>query len=97
MSALSQQLIKGSNEQTRKHDKHKTKITQMIHKRSTVLERSVKTILLEDLKWFLYAGLLIVVWLFFTMPRVYLQFVIVVFPDHTHRLFLYLASPEDKT
>ena len=27
--------------------------------------------------------LVIVVWLFFTMPRVCLQFVIVVFPDHT--------------
>ena len=32
----------GSNEQTRKHDKHKTLMTQMIHKRSTALERSVK-------------------------------------------------------
>ena len=30
--------------------------------------------------------LLIVVWLFLTMPRVCLQFVIVVFPDHTHLL-----------
>ena len=28
--------------------------------------------------------LVIVVWLFLTMPRVSLQFVIVVFPDHTH-------------
>ena len=28
------------------------------------------------------------VWLFFTMPWVCLQFVIVVFPDHTHLLFL---------
>ena len=27
---------------------------------------------------------MIVVWLFHTMPRVFLQFVIVVFPDHTH-------------
>ena len=27
------------------------------------------------------------VWLFLTMPRVCLQFVIVVFPDHTHLLF----------
>ena len=26
----------------------------------------------------------IVVWLFLAVPRVYLQFVIVVFPDHTH-------------
>ena len=31
--------------------------------------------------------LLIVVWLFLTMPRVCLQFVIVVFHDHTHLLF----------
>ena len=30
----------------------------------------------------------IVVWLFLTMPRVCLQFVIVVFPDHFHLLFL---------
>ena len=32
--------------------------------------------------------LVIVVWLFFTITRVCLQFVIVVFPDHTHLLFL---------
>ena len=32
----------GSNEQRRKHDKLKTLITQMIHKRSTAMERSVK-------------------------------------------------------
>ena len=32
--------------------------------------------------------LMIVVWLFLTMPWVCLQFVIVVFPDHTHLLFL---------
>ena len=32
--------------------------------------------------------LVIVVWLFLTMPRVCLQFMIVVFPDHTHLLFL---------
>ena len=31
--------------------------------------------------------LVIVVWLFLTMPRVCLQFVIVVFPDHTHLIF----------
>ena len=31
--------------------------------------------------------LLIVLWLFLTMPRVCLQFDIVVFPDHTHLLF----------
>ena len=28
--------------------------------------------------------LLIVVWLFLTMPRICLQFVVVAFPDHTH-------------
>ena len=32
--------------------------------------------------------LVIVVWLFLAMPWVCLQFVIVVFPDHTHSLFL---------
>ena len=35
--------------------------------------------------------LVIVVWLFLTMPWVCLQFVIVVFPDHTH--FLYFIMP----
>ena len=30
---------------------------------------------------------MIAVWLFLKMPRVCLQFVIVVFPDHTHQLF----------
>ena len=33
--------------------------------------------------------LVIVVWLFLTMPRFYLQFVIVVFSDHTHLLYIY--------
>ena len=33
--------------------------------------------------------LVIVVWLFLTMTRVCLQFVIVVFPDHTHSLFCF--------
>ena len=32
--------------------------------------------------------LVMVVWLFLAVPRVCLQFVIVVFPDHTHLLFL---------
>ena len=32
--------------------------------------------------------LVIVVWLFLMMPRVCLQFVVVVFPDHAHFLFL---------
>ena len=31
-----------------------------------------------------------VVWLFLTMSLVCLQFVIVVFPDHTHLLFVYV-------
>ena len=40
--------------------------------------------------------LVIVVWLFLTMPRVCLQFVSVVFPDHTHLLFLNESStPHD--
>ena len=34
--------------------------------------------------------LVIVVWLFLAVPWVCLQFVIVVFPDHTHLLFLVL-------
>ena len=37
--------------------------------------------------------LVIVVWLFLAVPRLCLQFVIVVFPDHTHFLFLsYLGN-----
>ena len=32
--------------------------------------------------------LVVVVWLFLAVPWVCLQFVIVVFPDHTHLLFL---------
>ena len=36
--------------------------------------------------------LVIVVWLFLTMPPVCLQFVIVVFPDHTHLLYLVLRA-----
>ena len=36
--------------------------------------------------------LLIVVWLFLAVPWVSLQFVIVVFPDHTHLLFLSKAE-----
>ena len=35
--------------------------------------------------------LLIVVWLFLTVPWVCLRFVIVVFPDHTHLLFFTLS------
>ena len=36
--------------------------------------------------------LVIVAWLFLTMPLVYLQFWIVVFPDHTHLLFLEIST-----
>ena len=36
--------------------------------------------------------LVIVVWLFLTVPWICLQFVIVVFTDHTHLLFLALAN-----
>ena len=36
--------------------------------------------------------LVIVLWLFLTMPRVCLQFVIMVFPDHTYLLFLMLLD-----
>ena len=32
--------------------------------------------------------LVMVVWLFLTVPRVCLRFVIVIFPDHTHLPFL---------
>ena len=44
--------------------------------------------------------LVIVMWLFLTIPRVCLQFVIVVFPDHTHLLFSIIYSngnSQDKT
>ena len=47
--------------------------------------------------------LLMVVWLFLTVPWVCLLFVIVVFPEHTHLLFLcseyplYLLYMDDKT
>ena len=33
-------------------------------------------------------GLMIVVWLFLSVPWVCQQFVIVIFPDHSHLLFL---------
>ena len=38
--------------------------------------------------------LVIVVWLFLVVPWVCLQFVIVVFPDHTHLRFSYLFAAE---
>ena len=37
--------------------------------------------------------LVIVVWLFLAIPRACLQFVIVVFPDHTHLLFSNYLDP----
>ena len=39
---------------------------------------------------------LIVVWLFLAVPRVCLQFVIVVFPDHTHLLFIGWESLQNR-
>ena len=36
--------------------------------------------------------LVIVVWLFLMVQRACLQFVIVVFPDHTHLLFLTIVT-----
>ena len=35
--------------------------------------------------------LVIVVWLFLAVPWIYLLFMIVVFPDHTHLLFLIIC------
>ena len=40
--------------------------------------------------------LVVVVWLFLTMPRVCLHFVIVVFPDYTHYYF-YMGMDVGKT
>ena len=37
--------------------------------------------------------IVIVVWLFLAVPWVGLQFVIVVFPDHTHYFFMNLVVP----
>ena len=53
---------------------------------------------LVDLLFFLsYWCLVIVVWLFLTIPRVYLQFVIVVFPDYTQKLLLDARSVKKLT
>ena len=38
--------------------------------------------------------LMIVVWLFLAVPRVCLRFVIVVFPDHTHLLFIIIRHAQ---
>ena len=46
-----------STEQTRMHDKHKTKITQMIHKRRTAFQTVSKNMLLEGLNRFHCANL----------------------------------------
>ena len=43
---------------------------------------------LVDLLCLCSCCLMIVVWLFLTMPWVCMQFVIVAIPDHTHLLFL---------
>ena len=40
---------------------------------------------------------MIVVWLFFAMPWVCLQYVIVVFTDHTHLLFLIIVLRSSRT
>ena len=40
--------------------------------------------------------LVVVGWLFLAVPWGFLQFVIVVFPDHTHLLFLIAASIENR-
>ena len=40
--------------------------------------------------------LVIVVWLFLMIPRICLQFVIMVFPDHTHLLFRWNWTEDDK-
>ena len=50
--------------------------------------------LVAFLCFLLFWCLVIVVWLFLTMPRVCLQFVIVVFLDHTHLLFLLSVTSE---
>ena len=39
--------------------------------------------------------LMIVLWLFLTMPEVCLQFVIVVFSDHTHLLYMHGRTIHD--
>ena len=39
---------------------------------------------------FVFLLLMIVVWLFLKVSMVYLQFVIVLFCDHTHLLFFYI-------
>ena len=39
--------------------------------------------------------LVILAWLFLAVPWVCLQFVIVVFPDHTRLLFLYFSCAKD--
>ena len=41
--------------------------------------------------------LVIVVWLSLAVPWVCLQFVVVVFPDHTHLLFKEMAKPQSVT
>ena len=50
-----------------------------------ILMRKRKLVALLSLSFWC---LVIVVWLFLAVPWVCLQFVIVVFPDHTHLLFI---------
>ena len=40
--------------------------------------------------------LVMVEWLFHAVPQGSLQFVIVVFPDHTHLLFFYVINKEEE-
>ena len=52
----------GSNEQMRKHDKHAILITQMIHKRSTALDRSVKYYLEGLNRFHIYTYQIYILW-----------------------------------
>ena len=49
-------------------------------------------IILKQILLYLSSWCLVMVeWLFLAVPRSCLRFVIVVFPDHTHLLFLYVS------
>ena len=61
----------------------RTKQNSQMHKKKDMQRLRELVALLSLSSW----CLVIVVWLFFTVPWVYLQFVIVVFSDHTHLLF----------
>ena len=59
-----------------------------------ILMGKIKLIALHCLSFWC---LVIVVWVFFAVPWVCLQLVIVVFPDDTHLLFLGLNEPRHET